>query len=138
MKRYLNKNKQHGQVARKKQTNKKKTLYCANATKQFSYDVPNSTQTSLKTSGAQPFGVMRPKCNFMVTTINAVWRRVNTTYAKKYTISTVKLGCSGLCESQWLRESSPNRWQEHCSYQKILEDSLHLSAHMEQIWMFLQ
>lgn len=47
--------------------------YSANATKQPAYNIPNSTETSLKTSGTKLFGVMRPKLDFLATTINATF-----------------------------------------------------------------
>lgn len=50
-----------------------KSHYLANATKQPANNTPNSNNyTSLKTSGTKLFGVMRPKLNFMVTTIDTM------------------------------------------------------------------
>ena len=49
-----------------------KSRYCANAIKQPANNMPNSNYTSLKTSGTKLFGVMRPKLNFMVTTIDTM------------------------------------------------------------------
>ena len=49
-----------------------KSCYCANATKQPANNMPNINYTSLKTSGTKLFGVMRPKLNFMVTTIDTM------------------------------------------------------------------
>lgn len=47
--------------------------YYANATKYPTYNTPNSTETSLKPSGTKSFGVMRPKLNFLATTIDSVF-----------------------------------------------------------------
>lgn len=46
--------------------------FYTNATKFPAYNTPNSTETSLKTSGTKSFGVMRAKVNFLSTTINIV------------------------------------------------------------------
>lgn len=52
--------------------------YYTNATKHPAYNTPNSTETSLKTSGTKSFGVMRPKLNFLATTINVTFGEEST------------------------------------------------------------
>lgn len=52
--------------------------YYAYATKHPAYNTPNSTETSLKTSGTKAFGVMRPKFNFLTTTINVTFGEEST------------------------------------------------------------
>ena len=43
------------------------SYYFPNATKYPAYNMPNSTETSLKPSGTKSFGVMRPKFCFLAT-----------------------------------------------------------------------
>ena len=52
--------------------------FYTNATKYPAYNTPNSTETSLKTSGTKSFGVMRPKLNFLATTINVTFGEEST------------------------------------------------------------
>lgn len=52
--------------------------YYTSATKNPACHVPNSTETSLKTSGTKSFGVMRPKLSFLATTINVTFGEEST------------------------------------------------------------
>lgn len=105
---------------------------------------PNSTETSLRTSGTKSFGVMRPKFNFLPTNID-VWRGVNKAYDERYTIPTVKRGggslmfwgCVSYKGTRNLIKIDGNM-NAACS-QKILEEKWHSSALklcMGRTWMF--
>lgn len=56
--RHLSKNELHGRVARK-------SCYCTGATKQPTYNMPDSTETSLQPSGTQSRRGLKPKLNFI-------------------------------------------------------------------------
>lgn len=44
----------------------------------YANNTPNGTETSLKTSGTRSFGVMRPKLNFLATTLNVTFGEEST------------------------------------------------------------
>lgn len=58
--------------------------------KNYAYNMPNSTETSLKTSETKSCGLMGPKCNFLVPALNVTFGEEST--RPRYTFPTLKHG----------------------------------------------
>lgn len=102
-----------------------------------------SIYTSLKTSGTKSFGVMRPKLNFMVTTINAIFGEESSRPMMKSTLSLlwsteVDVWCLGCL---WATSGSGNLVcidvkMNAAYYVQVLKHSLIISwkLHMGHTW----
>ena len=83
--------------------------YNTNVTKYPAYNTPNSTETSLKPSDTNSFGVTRPKLSFLATTINATF---NKAYDERYPIPTVKHGGGSLMFGAVRATKAQELWSE--------------------------
>ena len=101
--------------------------------KNQAYNMPNSTETSHKTSGTKSFGVMGPKLNFLATTINTTFGEESTRpMMMMYTIPTVKHGDGSLMFWGFVSHKGTGNLvkidgkMNAARYQKILEEEFAL------------